>query len=88
VSEGWVVRVWRWAFGRDAHAECRKALEQERLAGQWAREKLYEVMKEQTSKMLEVVDPGINHRLSPPQPRKEKPIAQKPSHPVLDLLPS
>jgi hypothetical protein len=87
VPNGVLVRAWRYLFARDSHAECRAALEQEHLARKWEREKLYELVQDLQKRLIEVADPGINHRLSPPKP-KEKPAPVKATQgQMVDLLP-
>jgi hypothetical protein len=87
MSNGALVRAWRHLFGRDVHSECRKTVEQERQARQWERESLYALVRELQAKLLEVADPGINHRLTPAAPKKDRPAEPKPKHQVLDMLP-
>jgi hypothetical protein len=87
VSDGSLVRFWRRIFGRDVHAECRAALETERLAYRYELDRLFGLLQDSQKRLLEVADPGINHRLNP-QPRKEKPKDVQPKPPMVDLLPS
>jgi hypothetical protein len=83
MEPGAVIRFWRRLFHRDVHADCRHALEQERLARQWERALIQDLQR----RLLEVADPGINHRLSPPKP-KEKPAPVKATQgQMVDLLP-
>lgn len=73
VTDGILVRAWRYLFARDSHEECRRSTEQERLARQWEREGLLRLVENLQAKVLELADPGITYRFQA-QPKPPKPV--------------
>lgn len=86
MREGILVRAWRWLFARDSHEECRKALEQERLAAQWHLDRALKMLEATQAKAMEMADPGINWRFGAKPNGKEKPIKVDPK-PEPEMLP-
>lgn len=82
---GILVQAWRYLMARDSHSECRAALEHERAARQWERESFLALVRDLQAKLLEVADPGLNHRLQPRPvaPPKPAPVAIKPQEPEM-----
>lgn len=74
MPDGILVRAWRYLFARDSHVECAKAIQHERLARQWQRESDLRLIEQLQGKLLEMADPGINHRFNAKPNERKAPI--------------